>query len=79
MIEVILLFTLFGFFLCFAFIKGIQIGQCITNNKIVEMPSLNFVKKVQETRKSKEEQERLNTIIDNIENYDGTELGQKEV
>lgn len=82
MIDVILLCTVFGVFLCFTFIKGIQIGQSIANNKLVEMPSLNIAKKVQEIKQNKQDQEeiyKMNTILENIENYDGTDTNQKEV
>lgn len=82
MIGEILLCTVFGVFLCFAFIKGIQIGQSIENNTPVEMPSLNIAKKVQEIKQSKQDQkeiDKMNTILENIENYDGTDTNQKEV
>lgn len=80
--ETILICTVFGVFLCLAFFLGAKIGQTVAQNKTIEIPNLNPVKKVQEIKKTKEEQkelDRMNKILQNIENYDGTDSGQQEV
>ena len=54
----------------------------IVQNKTIEIPNLNPIKKMQEIKKTKEEQkeiEKMNKIIQNVEAYDGTEIGQQEV
>ena len=48
----------------------------------VERPNLNPVKAVREAQARKEldrEQERNRQIMENINNYNGTEFGQKDV
>lgn len=68
-------------FVCMAcFLMGAKVGQTVAKGEKVELPSP--VKAVQEHRERKEaqmEQSRLETIMRNIENYDGTPYGQKEV
>ena len=68
-------------FVCMAcFLIGAKIGQSVAKGEKVELPSP--VKAVQEHREKKEaqmEQNRLETIVRNIESYDGTPYGQKEV
>ena len=68
------------------FFIGAKVGQRVTKGENIELPSLNPVKAVKEHNEKKlaekeaeREQERLNTIMENIENYDGTPYGQKDV
>jgi hypothetical protein len=68
-------------FVCMAcFLMGAKVGQTVSKGEKVELPSP--MKAVQEHRERKEaqmEQSRLETIMRNIESYDGTPYGQKEV
>lgn len=68
-------------FVCMAcFLIGAKVGQAVAKGEKVELPTP--AKAVQEHRERKEaqiEQNRLETIMRNIENYDGTPYGQKEV
>jgi hypothetical protein len=68
-------------FVCMAcFLIGAKVGQTVAKGEKVELPSP--VKAVQEHRERKEvqmEQSRIETIMRNIENYDGTPYGQKDV
>lgn len=68
------------------FFIGAKVGQRVSKGENIELPSLNPVKAVKEHNEKKQaekeaerEQERLNTIMENIENYDGTPYGQKDV
>lgn len=82
MSDIVLICTVFGVFLCLAFFLGAKVGQMVTQNKTIEIPNLNPIKKMQEIKKTKEEQkeiEKMNKIIQNVEAYDGTEIGQQEV
>ena len=48
----------------------------------LKTPELNPVKIIEEHRKQralKEEQDRISTILENIDNYDGSGVGQKDV
>lgn len=64
------------------FVIGAKVGQTVSRGKDIELPSANPMKAIQERenrRKAKEEQERIDTIMRNIENYDGTSRGQTDV
>ncbi len=65
---------------------GVWIGQKTSKGETVEVKNplevLNPVKHYrdyQEKRTAQKEQDKLNTILDNIENYNGTSIGQKDV
>lgn len=64
------------------FIIGAKVGQKVVNGESVELPNLDPFKayREHEARKAqREEQERVNTILRNIDNYDGTGNGQTDV
>lgn len=62
------------------FVIGAKVGQKVVKGEPVELP--NPVKAIKEHQAKKEaefEQNKIDTIMRNIENYDGTEYGQEEV
>jgi hypothetical protein len=64
-------------------IIGIKVGMTLNTNK-VELPKveLNPVKAVKEHKANKEakmERDKIETILANIENYDGTSNNQEDV
>ena len=64
------------------FFIGAKVGQQVSKGEPIEMPSVNPMEKIREHRDKKaveEEQSRLDTIIRNIENYNGTGEGQEDV
>lgn len=65
------------------FFIGAKIGQTVAMGEKIEMPTVpNPLEKIREHREKKEaekEQERIDTILQNIESYDGTSSGQKDV
>jgi hypothetical protein len=68
------------------FFIGAKVGQRVTKGESVELPSVNPIKAIKEHNEKKRaekeaerEQERIKTIMENIENYDGTPNGQKDV
>jgi hypothetical protein len=64
------------------FMVGAKVGQTVAMGKTVELPSIDPVKAVREHKAKMEayrEQDRQDTIVQNIENYDGTSKGQKDV
>ena len=69
--------------MCIAcFVVGAKVGQAASNGEKIESPIPNPIKahKDREARKEADrEQDRINTIMQNIENYDGTGRGQKEI
>lgn len=67
------------------FLLGVKVGMSVVKGEPIELPSfpsLNPIKAYREFENNKQaerEQEKLDTIMQNIEAYDGTSSGQKEV
>lgn len=64
------------------FIIGAKVGQAVSKGEPIEMPSVNPFKAYREREARKEaerEQDRIDTILQNIDNYDGTAQGQQDV
>ena len=70
-------------FVCMAsFLSGVNVGQKVVKGEEVKMPTVNPVEAIKEQREQKEydyKQSQLETILRNIDNYDGTSNGQEEV
>lgn len=70
-------------FVCLAcFIAGAMVGIKVRKEENIELPSLDPMKPIrehQERKKVKEEQNRFETIMRNIDNYDGTPSNQEDV
>lgn len=64
------------------FLIGAKVGQTVTKGKDIEMPNVNpmkLYKDHQEKREADRERDRLETIMRNIERYDGTSVGQEDI
>ena len=64
------------------FIVGAKVGQKVVKGESVELPNLDPFKTYREheaRKEQREEQERVNTILRNIDSYDGTSNGQNDV
>lgn len=64
------------------FFVGAKVGQQVRNGEPIETPTINPMKLIQEHREKKaaeEEQSKINTILRNVERYDGTSHGQEDV
>ena len=64
------------------FFVGANVGQKVSKGEPIEMPSLNPMKVIQEHREqaeAKKKQNEIDTIMRNIEKYDGTGYGQEDV
>lgn len=83
MVLIILLTILMtGTLSCVCFLIGAKVGQKVSKGEAVELPSVNPIKAIKDKRESKEaemEQNKLDTILRNIERYDGTGAGQEDV
>ncbi len=80
--ETIALLFLFGIFIILAYTLGLKNGQKLKNNEEIKIPEINPVKIVRneiETFEQKEKQDAYDTMMANIDNYDGTGLGQKDI
>ena len=68
------------------FIVGAKVGQMVSKGETIEAPTINPAEILREQRERREErrqaeaeQEKIDTILQNIERYDGTSIGQKDV
>jgi hypothetical protein len=64
------------------FFIGSKLGQMVVRGEKIETPSANPIKAIREHRERKEaehKQDRIETIMRNIESYDGTGKGQEDV
>ncbi len=76
----VLLLVVMGLVNIACFMIGAKVGQTVAKGEAVELP--NPVKAVEDHRARKEAemaQSRIDTILRNIESYDGTDYGQEEV
>jgi hypothetical protein len=65
---------------CFLF--GAKVGQKVDKGESIEIPTLNPLEAYREHKDRKEaerEQDKIATIMHNIETYDGTGNGQRDV
>lgn len=78
----VLIILITGILNVVCFLIGAKVGQTVNKGESVELPSLNPFKAIKEHRAKQEaekEQDRLETIMRNIEGYDGTSRGQEDV
>ena len=65
------------------FFIGAKVGQTVANGKEIQTPTvkspLEAIREHQENKEARKEQERLDTILRNVENYDGTANHQEDV
>ena len=64
------------------FVMGVKVAQSVNKGEDVKLPTINPIEayKAHEAKKSAEaELNRIDTIMRNIEGYDGTSYGQQDV
>lgn len=80
--ETVLTIFITGMLCCACFFMGAVIGQKASNGEDIELPSVNPIRAIKELNENKQaemEQDKLETILRNIERYDGTGRGQEDV
>jgi hypothetical protein len=78
----ILLYAVIGVLNIACFVIGAKIGQAVVKGEKVETPNLNPFKAYRERearKKAEMKQDKLDTVLRNIERYDGTSRGQEDV
>ena len=78
----VLLIVCTGIINVMCFFIGAKVGQKVQNNEPITMPEVNPVKAFdewQERKEAKREKNRRDVILENIEAYDGTGVGQKDI
>lgn len=64
------------------FLVGAKVGQTVSKGEDIQLPTIDPIKAYREheqKKAAKEEQDRLETIMRNIESYDGTADRQEDV
>lgn len=64
------------------FLIGAKVGQKVVKGEEVELPTLNpmeIYRTQQERKEAERVKDKMDTILRNIDNYDGTPNGQEEV
>lgn len=64
------------------FLIGAKVGQTVSKGEEIKLPTVNPLELVQEHREkraAREERDKVETILRNIESYDGTGYGQEDV
>lgn len=73
----------FGIFIVMSFTIGIYLGQKLSKNESVEINPIRIVDEYKDERKAKreiqEQQSKFDIMLENIDNYDGTGIGQKDL
>ena len=80
--EIIILMFFIGTLCIVCFFVGAKVGQKVVNGEEIKLPELNPVKVYREHQEQKAvdaDQYRSNIILNNIENYHGTAIGQEDV
>lgn len=79
--EILLVVTV-GVLCIGCFLIGAKVGQTVSKGETIEMPSINPLeayRKHEARKEAQAEQERIDTIVRNIESYDGTGNNQEDV
>lgn len=64
------------------FFIGARVGQKVVKGEPIELPTIDPMKAIrehQDRRQAEKEADKLETIMQNIEAYDGTGMGQRDV
>ena len=78
----ILLIMAVGVVNIICFFVGAKIGQKVVKGEEIKAPEITIPTPIQDYRKKKQaeaEQNKIDIIMQNIEAYDGTSAGQKDV
>lgn len=80
--ELILTMAIMGAVCIMCFYVGAKVGQTASKGQTIHVPVKSPVQlyhEHEERREVEREKDRLDTIMGNIERYDGTSCGQKEI
>ena len=80
--ETIILCIIFVTFILTSYTLGLRNGQKITKSEEIKLPEINpisILNNVKEKYEEKKKQDALEIMMDNIENYDATGNGQKDI
>lgn len=64
------------------FYIGAKVGQKVVKGEDINVPTINpmqIIREREDRKEAEKEQSKIDTILQNIENYNGTSQGQKDV
>ena len=79
--EIVLVLAVGAMCIC-CFMVGAKVGQTVSKGEEIKLPTVNPMELYREHEQKKEaraEQERIETIMRNVEAYDGTANRQEDV
>jgi hypothetical protein len=69
-----------GIFNLLAFLVGVKTAQKVQKNETIEIPNpIKIIEDVKEQKEQKIKQQAIDVMLENIDNYDGTDIGQKDI
>lgn len=77
-----LMLIAYGASMLLAFLIGAKTAQNAYEKEEITVPNINPIKAIEnhlERVENNKEQERINTMLENINNYRGDSIGQKEI
>ena len=75
-----LLLAVMGVVAIFCFVIGAKVGQTVAKGEDIELPNpMNAYRKHEARKEAQQEKEKVDTILRNIDSYDGTPYGQEDV
>lgn len=84
-LEILILIVGIGLINVLCFLIGARTGQKTVKGEDITLPNLNPIEAVREavreheiSRQQRKDEDNFNTMLDNIEVYDGTNIGQKD-
>lgn len=83
--ETILLVLVIGILCIVCFFVGARVGQKVVKGEEIKAPDIsklnpmNIKKEREQKYEAEKEKNKLETILKNIERYDGTDAGQEDV
>ncbi len=78
----ILLIAVVGALNVVCFFVGAKVGNAVAKGEPIQTPTLNpmeIIREKQDKKEAQREQDRYDTIMSNVENYNGTSQGQRDV
>ncbi len=82
-IQTTLLILVTGTLNAVCFYIGAKVGQQVAKGEDIEIPTpktpMQIIRETQDRKTAEREQTKMDTILQNIENYNGTSIGQRDV
>ena len=78
----VLLLVVMGAVNLLCFVVGAKVGQAVSKGEKIELPKIDLMRayrEQQDKQEARRKQEEFEAILHNVDNYDGTPYGQKDI